>query len=327
MSLPTKVLARDSLAKEFSHGLTLAPSRYPFGNRALSGSHGDSNAFFLNYGWNNLVSRSRSRQIEWKGFPRKSVVNKLLTSYAESLDFQRLKKAHRCGSPVPASILLRKLVGMEEYPPVAACSAILAHISQSPPGAYLAAELILEIGYLFQDNRVDPRKKSNAPLIAMKPNTLTCTIALAGYLLSGTTRKAEQLLDMMPRIGVKTDSTLLIIMAHIYGRNGRREDLKKLKRHIDEAHNLTDAQFRQYYNCLLSCHLKFGALDSASQMVLEMLKKAKEARNSLAAATLIFEAVEDRNVPPSRQVSDATEPDNLEKDRTNPSHFISLKNS
>ncbi|GAB4841559.1 hypothetical protein Ancab_022273 [Ancistrocladus abbreviatus] len=293
------------------------------------------------------------QHMQMEGFPRKSVLNKLLTSYAESLDFQWLEKAHRlveqafeegkqtlfeketliylsyalarCGSTVLASILLRKLVGMEEYPPVAACSAFLAHMSQSPPGAYLAAELILEIGYLFQDNRVDPRKKSNAPLIAMKPNTLTCTIALAGCLLSGTTRKAEQLLDMMPRIGVKTDSTLLIIMAHIYGRNGRREELKKLKRHIDEAHNLTDAQFRQYYNCLLTCHLKFGDLDSASQMVLEMLKKAKEARNSLAAATFFFEAVEDRNVPPSRQVSDATEPDNLEKDRTNPSHFISFE--
>ncbi|GAB4841116.1 hypothetical protein Ancab_021859 [Ancistrocladus abbreviatus] len=293
------------------------------------------------------------QHMQMEGFPRKSLVNKLLTSYAESLDCQRLEKAHRlveqafaegkqtlfeketliylsyalarCGSPVPASILLRKLVGMEEYPPVAACFAILAHLSQSPPGAYLAAELILETGYLFQDNRVDPRKKSNAPLIAMKPNTLTCTIDLTGCLLSGTTRKAEQLLDMMPRIGVKTYSTLLIILAHIYGRNGRREELKKLKRHIDEAHNLTDAQFRQYYNCLLTCHLKFGDLDSASQMVLEMLKKAKEARNSLAAATFFFEAVEDRNVPPSRQVSDATEPDNLEKDRTNPSHFISFE--
>ena len=94
---------------------------------------------------------------------------------------------------------------------------------------------------------------------------------------------------MMPRIGVKTDATLLVMMAHVYDRNGRREELRKLKRHIDEAHDLSEAQFRQYYNCLLNCHLKLGDLDSVSQMVLEMLRKAKAAQNSLAAATLMFE--------------------------------------
>ncbi|KAL6179203.1 hypothetical protein ACLB2K_050719 [Fragaria x ananassa] len=68
-------------------------------------------------------------------------------------------------------------------------------------------------------------------------------------------------------------------MAQIYERNGRRDELRKLQRYADEAHNLTDAQFRQFYNCLLACHLKFGDLDSASNMILEMLLKAKEARD------------------------------------------------
>lgn len=266
------------------------------------------------------------QHMQLEGFPRKSVVNKLLTSFAESLDVQWLEKAYglveqvfeegkqnllekepliylsfclsKSGLPVPASTLLRKLVEMEEYPPVTAWSAILAHMSQTAPGAYLAAELILEIGYLFQDGRVDPRKKINAPLIAMKPNTTAVNIALAGCLLFGTTRKAEQLLVMMPRVGVKADTNLLIIMAHIYERNGRREELKKLQRFINEAHNLSDVQFRQFYNCLLTCHLKFGDLDSASNMVLEMLRKAKEARNSLAAATLVYDASASVNKSP-----------------------------
>ncbi|KAJ4727438.1 Pentatricopeptide repeat-containing protein [Melia azedarach] len=241
-------------------------------------------------------------------------------SFAESLDPKWLEKAYglveqafeegkqnllekepliylslglsKCGLSVPASTILRKLVTTEQYPPVTAWSAILAHMSLSAPGAYLAAELILEIGYLFQDGRVDPHKKVNAPLIAMRPNTNAFNIALAGCLLFETTRKAEQLLDMMPRIGVKADANLLIIMAHIYERNGRREEVRKLQRHIDEAVNLSDIQFRQFYNCLLSCHLKFGDLNSASKMVLEMLQKAKEARNSLAASMLSFNAAE-----------------------------------
>ncbi|KAG6682563.1 hypothetical protein I3842_13G149000 [Carya illinoinensis] len=257
------------------------------------------------------------QHMQMEGFPRKSVVNKLLTSFAESLDVQWLEKAYglveqafeegkqtlfekdplvylsyglaKSGLPVLASTILRKLVEMEEYPPVSAWSAILAFMSQTAAGAYLAAEIILEMGYLFQDGRVDPRKKSNAPLIAMKPNTTAVNIALAGCLLFGTTRKAEQLLDMIPRIGVKYETNLLIIMAHIYERNGRKEELKKLQRYIDEAHNLSDIQFRQFYNCLITCYLKFGDLDSASNMVLEMLRKAKEARNSLAAATLLYD--------------------------------------
>ncbi|OMP01443.1 hypothetical protein COLO4_11874 [Corchorus olitorius] len=265
------------------------------------------------------------QHMQMEGFPRKSVVNRLLTGFAESLDAQWLEKAYgmveqayeeskqnllekepliylslalaKCGLSVAASTILRKLVETEQFPPVTAWSAILAHMSQTAPGAYLAAELILEIGYLFQDGRVDPRKKSNAPLIAMKPNTTAFSIALAGCLLFGTTRKAEQLLDMMPQIGVKADANLLIVMAHIYERNGRREELRKLQRHIDEACNLTGVQFRQFYNCLLSCHLKFGDLEAASNMVMKMLRKAKEAQNSLAAATLVLEAAGNDNRP------------------------------
>ena len=259
------------------------------------------------------------QHMQMDGFPRKSVVNKLLAAFAESLDVQWLEKAFglveqtfekgkqnlleketliflssclaKVGLPVPASTVLRKLVEMEQFPPVAAWSATLAHMSQTGAGAYLAAELILEIGYLFQDGRIDPRKKSNAPLIAMKPNTTAFNIALAGCLLFGIPRKAEQLLDMMPRVGVKLDSNLLVVMAHIYERNGRREELKKLQRYINEVHNLSDLQFQQFYNCLLTCHLKLGDLGSASNMVLEMLRKAKAARSSLAAATLVVDVV------------------------------------
>lgn len=269
----------------------------------------------LDYSW-----KLFEQHMHMDGFPRKSVISKLLTSYVESLDIQYLGKAYKLVEraieegkqdllekeiliylsfglakarlPVPASTVLRKMIAMEHFPPVTAWSAVLAHMSQTAEGSYLAAELILEIGYLFQNNRVDPRKKINAPLIAMKPNTVSFNIALAGCLLFETSRKAEELLDMMPRIGVKADANLLIIMAHIYERNGRREELKKLQRHIEEAPNLTDLQFRQFYSCLLTCHLKFGDLDSASNMVLEMLRKAKEARNSLAASKFMRNAAE-----------------------------------
>lgn len=272
------------------------------------------------------------QHMQMEGFPRKSVVNKLLTAFAETLEIQWLEKAYdlveqaftegkqnllekdpliylsfslaKLGLPVPASTILRNLIKMEQLLPVAAWSAILAHMSQTGPGAYLAAELILEIGYLFQDGRVDPRKKCNAPLIAMKPNSTAFNIALAGCVLFGTTRKAEELLDMMPRIGVKVDTNLLMVMVHIHERNGRREELKKLQRHIDEAHYLSDVHFRQFYSCLLTCHLKFGDLESASNMVLDMLRKAKIAKNSVATATLACNTAENHIKPSSGQGSE-----------------------
>ncbi|KAJ0245212.1 Pentatricopeptide repeat-containing protein [Hirschfeldia incana] len=261
------------------------------------------------------------QHMQMEGFPRKSVVNNVLVCFAESLDSNWLQKGYslaeqafeeskqnllekeplvylslalaKSGMAVPASTILRKLVETEEYPHVSAWSAVLAHMSLTGPGSYLSAELVLEIGYLFQNNRVDPRKKSNAPLLAMKPNTQALNIALAGCLLFGTTRKAEELLDMIPKIGVKADANLLVIMAHIYERNGRREELRKLQRHIDEACNLNDSQFWQFYNCLLMCHLKFGDLESASKMVLEMLRRGKVARNSLGSAVFGFGTAED----------------------------------
>lgn len=276
----------------------------------------------LDYSWKLLEQHKHM-----EGFPRKSLFNVIITSYVESLDMQWLQKAYelvqRAGEdgrkdllekevliylsyglakvrlPVLASTILRKMIDMEHFPPVTAWSAVLAHMSQTADGSFLAAELILEIGYLFQNNRVDPRKKINGPLIAMKPNTNAFNIALAGCLVFEKSRKAEQLLDMMPRIGVKADANLLITMARVYERNGRREELMKLQRHIEEAPNLTDIQFRQFYNCLLTCHLKFGDLDSASNMVLEMLRKAKEARNSLASAKFWIDTTKiDHNYSP-----------------------------
>ncbi|KAG9453308.1 hypothetical protein H6P81_006212 [Aristolochia fimbriata] len=260
------------------------------------------------------------KYFQMEGLPRRSVLSKLIASLAETQKHFWLEKAYsivetvinenkfdllekgtliylsyalaRSELPVPASIILRKLVEKEEFVPVSAWSGIIAHMSQTPTGAILAADLVIEIGYLFKDYRVDPRKKCNQLLLSMKPNMTAMSIALTGCLLFGTTRKGEEVLELMPRLGVKPNLTLLIIMAHIYERNGRREEIKKLKRFIDETPNVEALQLQQYYNCLLSCHLKFADLGLASEMVLEMLRKAKEAQTSLAAVTNVLEAME-----------------------------------
>lgn len=264
--------------------------------------------------------KAYEKHVNMDGFPRKSVLSKLLTGFAESCDRHWLDKAYivveqvfkekkhellekepliylsfilsRCEMPVFALNTLRKLIQIEAFPPLAAWSGVVGHISQTATGAFLASELIMEIGYLFKDNRVDPRKKSNRSLLSMKPTSFIFNIALTGCLLFGTTKKAEQLLELMPRVGVKPDANLLIVMARIYEKNGHRDEVKKLKRLVDETCGLGDFEFQQFYDCLLSCHLKFGDLGSAVDMVLDMLRKAKEAKHSLDAAKSVLKAVE-----------------------------------
>lgn len=254
------------------------------------------------------------------GLPRRSDLNTLIIGLAESFDAKWLARAYsvveaafdserheslerdsliylsfilaRCDLPILATNIIRKLVQIEVYPPLKAWSGIIGHMCQSSCGAFLAAELIMEIGYLFNDNRVDPRKKRNRPLLSMKPDSFVFNLALTGCLLSGTTKKAEQLLEVMPRIKVKPNAASLIVMARIYEKNGRRDELKKLKRHVDEACGLSDMEFQLIYDCMLSCHLKFGDLDSATDMILDMLRKANAAKRSLAAVKSILEAAD-----------------------------------
>lgn len=100
----------------------------------------------------------------------------------------------------------------------------------------------------------------------------------------------------MPRIGVKPEGNLLIVMARVYEKNGRKDEIQKLKRHVDEACGLSESEYRQFYDCLFSCHLKFRDLDSAVAIILDMLRKGKNAKQSLEAAKAVLEAVENRKI-------------------------------
>ncbi|RDX88697.1 Pentatricopeptide repeat-containing protein, mitochondrial, partial [Mucuna pruriens] len=161
------------------------------------------------------------QHMHMEGFPRKSITSKLVTSCMDSLNIKYLGKAYelveraieegkqglsenevliylsfgltKARLPVPASIVLRKMIDTEHFPSL----------------------LGLQFWHTCHEqrkNRVDPRKKSNAPLMAMKPNAAPFSTVLAECPLFERSRKAYQLLDMMPRIGVKADAKLLMII-------------------------------------------------------------------------------------------------------------------
>lgn len=254
----------------------------------------------------------------------KSVFTKLIIGLTESFDLQWLNKAYsivdwaseqnnpellekepliylsfilaRCNLPVLSLNIMRKLIKMELYPPVAAWSGIVGHMCWTETGSLLAAELIMEIGYLCRDKSVDPRKRKN--LLSMKPNSFVFNIALTGCLVFGFTKKAEELLELMPWIRLQPEPELLITMARVYEKNGRRDEVRKLKRHVDEAVGITDLDLQEFYDCLFSCDLKFGDLRSCMDMVLDMLQNAKEVNKSLEPEKLVYpyQKIEDDSI-------------------------------
>ncbi|KAJ1687350.1 hypothetical protein LUZ63_018740 [Rhynchospora breviuscula] len=261
------------------------------------------------------------KQLHADGLPRKSVLINLITCLTESFDSQWLKKAYdivdlafeqnkhellerdlliylsfilaRFNLPVLSINIMRKLIKLELYPPVAAWSGIVGHMCQTKIGSYLASELIMEIGYLFKDNRVDLRREINGPLLSMKPNSFVFNMVLTGCLVFGSTKKAELLLDLIPWIKLQPKADLLITMARIYEKNGRRCEVRKLKRHVDEYSGITDLDMQEFYDCLISCDLKLGDLGSCVNMVFDMLRKANEAKKSLEAAQPVVEIIRD----------------------------------
>ena len=149
--------------------------------------------------------RAYEKHVHMDGLPRKSVLSKIITGFATTCDVLKLNQSYtvvdhasqekyellekepliylslisaRCALPNLAVNVVRKLVKMEAYPPVAAWSAIVAHMCQTATGSFLAADMVIEIGYLFQNNRVDPRKPGSAPQGAGSLQSSSNTIRL-----------------------------------------------------------------------------------------------------------------------------------------------------
>jgi hypothetical protein len=152
-----------------------------------------------------------------KGFPRKYIVNRLISVLAHSGDSKWLEKAYDVVLSivtekkqrqlldrealtqlclrlaltqmlVPAPTVLRTMVDMEEYPSVNLWSRVMTHMIKTYSGACLSLEIVIEMCYFFKDGRVDPRKRRNQPFLSLKPNTEAFNISLNGFLALGMTR-------------------------------------------------------------------------------------------------------------------------------------------
>lgn len=250
------------------------------------------------------------------GFPTRLILNRLIIVSSYSEDSKWLKKAYtlvftvlkerkwellgrdaltllclglaRAQMPVDASTILRIMVEKHEFPPVGIWKSVIAHMVKSETGTFLAPELLIEFCSLIKE-----AKPGNRRVLAMRPDATTFNIVLKACLEFGNIRKAKKILEFMPGAGVKPDATSFMLMVQVYEKNGCRDELKELKRNIGKDPRMVEDQYQQFYSCLMACHFKFGDVDAASELMLDMLRSARLKHSNVDARKPVSKTVND----------------------------------
>lgn len=97
------------------------------------------------------------------------------------------------------------------------------------------------------------------------------------------------MLEIMPETGVEADVGSIVAIARVCEMNGLREDLKKLKPHVDSASSpLLNHHYLHFYDSLLSLHFKFNDLKAAAGLILGLYQRSSSPpRQTVLPKTLI----------------------------------------
>ncbi|GAV85267.1 PPR domain-containing protein/PPR_2 domain-containing protein/PPR_3 domain-containing protein [Cephalotus follicularis] len=227
------------------------------------------------------------------GFPDHSILNRFLSTLAYSSDPRWLQKAAdlvlmiskeksnslqldiltklslclaRAQMPVPASMILRFMLEKGNLPGMDILSLVYLHMVKSEIGTYIASNFLVEICDCFRLLRAN--KNIRAKLT--KPDTLIFNLVLDACVRFGSSLKGQQLMEMMSETGVIADAQTIVIIARIHEMNGQRYELKKFKDHIAQVSTPFVCHYRQFYDSLLNLHFKFGDVDAAADLVLDI---------------------------------------------------------
>lgn len=229
------------------------------------------------------------------GFPSHSLVSRLITELSYSSNPHWLQKAcdlvylilkeksdllhsdsltklslslSRAQMPIPASMILRLMLEKGSVPQKNVLWLIILHMVKTEIGTYLASNYLVQICDHFL--LLSASKSNHAKLI--KPDTMIFNLVLDACVRFGSSFKGQQIIELMPQVGVGADAHSIIIIAQIHEMNGQRDDLKKFKCHIDQVSIQLACHYRQFYDSLLSLHFKFNDIDGAAGLVLDMCR-------------------------------------------------------
>ncbi|XP_058104113.1 pentatricopeptide repeat-containing protein At4g17616 [Magnolia sinica] len=237
------------------------------------------------------------------GFPKQCLVHKLIIEMSYSSDYRWLCKAHdlvlvilkersdllhydflirlalvlaRAQMPIPASTVVRVMLEKEKFLPMDMLSTVFLHLVKTPTGACLASDILIEICDCCLRDRGERSSRSSKCLKLQTPNTMIFNLVLDACARFGATLKAQQIIeDMMPWMGVIADAGSIVIMALVHEKNGQRDELKKLKEHVESVPVLLDHHYQQFYDSLLSLYFKFNDIDAAAGLILDLYRRQK----------------------------------------------------
>ncbi|KAL4199666.1 hypothetical protein AMTRI_Chr03g146020 [Amborella trichopoda] len=239
------------------------------------------------------------------GFPQQTLLRRMILELCYSPDARWLQRAYdlvlmvqeekrwaflrhdplamvslslsRAQMPVPASTVLRLMLENNSFPPKSIWSAVFLHLVKSEKGAHVASEILIEICECLSQHKIS--RTSGAlinSLMEVYSYATVFNLVLNACLRYGSTGKAQLLLDLMAKMGISGDANSIVLMALIHERNGKRDELRKLKKHIDEVPPLLDSHYQKFYDSLLKLHFMFNDIDAASELVLDLYRRSHD---------------------------------------------------
>ncbi|KAI3454106.1 hypothetical protein Pfo_010769 [Paulownia fortunei] len=227
------------------------------------------------------------------GFPDQFLVANLITELSYSSDSIYLRKAcdlllsiskekpvllrpdmmtklvlslARAQIPVPASSVLRLMLEKRSLPSLDVLQMVFLHLVKTETGTYLASNILEEVCYCFQ--KLNVNKSAQTELT--KPDVTIFNLVLDACVRFGTPLKGQQIMELMPLVGVIADAHTVVIIARIHEMNGMRDELKKFKDCVDMVPDTLVRRYQHFYDCLLSLHFKFNDIDGASALLLDL---------------------------------------------------------
>ncbi|KAH6803473.1 hypothetical protein C2S51_031720 [Perilla frutescens var. frutescens] len=183
------------------------------------------------------------------GFPDQLLFANLITESSYSSESKCL----------PATVL-RVMLEKKSLPSLDMLQMVFLHLVKTGTGTYLASNILEEICYCLEDLNVG----------LTKPDVMIFNLVLAACVRFGASLKGQQIMELMPVVGVAADAHTAVIIARIHEMNAMRDELKKFKDSVDMIPVSLAHHYVQFYDCLLRLHFKFNDIDGASTLLLEL---------------------------------------------------------
>lgn len=159
-----------------------------------------------------------------------------------------------------AASVLRVMLEKKCLPSLDMLQMVFLHLVKTGTGTYLASNILEEICYCLKELNV----------VITRPDVMIFNLVLAACVRFGASLKGQQIMELMPVVGIAADAHTAVIIARIHEMNATKDELKKFKGCVDMVPVSLAHHYVRFYDCLLRLHFKFNDIDSASTLLLEL---------------------------------------------------------